>query len=169
MEQCLHRTAAQGRNAMNGFRVDPYEKVWMVASGIILILFLLAVGAGAFYGFSLPGHEKHVDPSRTPEPAVLQRGPGRYDVYMRAQIWAFVPNEIKIPAGSTVTFYVTSPDLQHGFLIERTNVNVMVLPGQVSKTTARFDEPGEYRFFCHEYCGLAHHIMFGKVVVEPRS
>jgi cytochrome c oxidase subunit II len=169
MEQCLHRTAAQGRNAMNGFRVDSYEKVWMVASGIILILFLLAVGAGAFYGFSLPGHEKHVDPSRTPEPAVLQRGPGRYDVYMRAQIWAFVPNEIKIPAGSTVTFYVTSPDLQHGFLIERTNVNVMVLPGQVSKTTARFDEPGEYRFFCHEYCGLAHHIMFGKVVVEPRS
>jgi cytochrome c oxidase subunit II len=154
---------------MNSFRVDPYEKAWMVASGIILILFLLAVGAGAFYGFSLPGHEEKVDASRMPEPAVLQRGAGRYDVYMRAQIWSFAPNEIKVPAGSIVTFYLTSADLQHGFLIERTNVNLMVLPGQVSKTTARFDEPGEYRFFCHEYCGLPHHTMFGKVVVEPRS
>ena len=34
---------------------------------------------------------------------------------------------------------------------------------------ARFDQPGEYRFFCHEYCGLAHHMMFGRVVVEARS
>jgi cytochrome c oxidase subunit II len=169
MGQRLHRTAAQGRDAMNGLRVDPYEKAWMVASGIILILFLLAVGASAFYGFRLPGQEKSVDPSHMPEPAVVQRGPGRYDVYMRAQIWSFVPNEIKVPAGSTVTFYVTTPDLEHGFLIERTNVNLMVLPGQVSKTTARFNEPGEYRFFCHEYCGLGHHTMFGKVVVEPRS
>jgi cytochrome c oxidase subunit 2 len=169
MEQRLYRTAAQGRDAMNGFRVDPYEKAWMVASGIILILFLLAVGASAFYGFSLPGHEEHVEAVRATEPAVVQTGPGRYDVYMRAQIWSFTPNEIKVPTGSTVTFYITTPDVQHGFLIERTNVNLMVLPGQVSKTTARFDEPGEYRFFCHEYCGIAHHTMFGKVVVEPRS
>jgi hypothetical protein len=36
MEQRLHRTAAQGHDAMNGFKVDPYEKAWMVASGIIL-------------------------------------------------------------------------------------------------------------------------------------
>jgi cytochrome c oxidase subunit 2 len=160
---------------MNRLQIDPYEKSWMVASGIILVVFLLAVAVSAFSGFSLPGHESHGDPSRIAneppfdKPAVVQRAPGRYDVYMRAQIWAFAPNEIKIPAGSTVTFYITSPDLQHGFIIERTNVNVMILPGQVTKTSARFDEPGEYRFFCHEYCGLAHHVMFGKVVVAPRT
>ena len=73
------------------------------------------------------------------------------------------------PAGSTVTFFVTSADLLHGLLIERTNVNIMIFPGEVTRTTARFDEPGEYRFLCHEYCGLAHHTMFGKVIVEPRS
>ncbi|HXG52828.1 MAG TPA: cytochrome c oxidase subunit II [candidate division Zixibacteria bacterium] len=159
---------------MNGFGVDSCERWWMVASGAILAAFFVAVVIGAFYGFALPGPEKRVDPGRVAvdppfaEPAVLQRGPGRYDVYMRAQIWAFAPNEIRVPAGSTVTFYITSPDLQHGLLIERTNVNVMVLPGQVSKIAARFDEPGEYRFFCQEYCGLAHHAMFGRVVVEPR-
>jgi len=154
---------------MNGFRVDPYEKWWMVASGVILILFLLAVAASAFHGFSLPGDEPGPPGFDHAAPAVVQRGPGRYDVYMRAQIWSFAPNEIKIPAGSTVTFFVTSADLLHGLLIERTNVNVMILPGQVTKTTARFDEPGEYRFWCHEYCGLAHHTMVGKVIVERRS
>jgi len=160
---------------MKPFHVDPYEKWWMVASGVILIFFLLAVGVSAFYGFSLPNHGRRIDPSRVTvdppfaEPAVVQQGPRLYDVYMRAQIWSFAPAEIRIPAGSTVTFYVTSPDLQHGLLIERTNVNVMVVPGHVTKTTARFDAPGEYRFLCHEYCGLAHHLMFGKIIVEPRS
>jgi len=160
---------------MNSFKVDPYEKSWMIASGIILVLFLLAVAVSAFSGFSLPGHEPHIDPSRVTvdppfaNPAVVARGSDRYDVYMRAQIWSFAPNEIKVPAGSTVTFYITSADLLHGFLIERTNVNVMVFPGQVTKTTARFDKPGEYRFVCHEYCGLAHHTMFGKVLVEAHS
>jgi cytochrome c oxidase subunit II len=160
---------------MSSLRIDPYEKSWMLASGIILLLFLLSVGASIFYGFRLPGHESRIDPSRVmsdppfSNPGVIERGPGRYDAYMRAQIWAFAPNEIKVPAGSTVTFYISSPDLQHGFVIERTNVNVMVVPGQVSKITTRFDKPGQYRFLCHEYCGVGHHTMFGKVVVEPRS
>jgi cytochrome c oxidase subunit 2 len=160
---------------MNGLRIDPYEKWWMLASGILLSLFLLSVGASVFYGFVLPGHEARIAPGRVmsdapfAEPRVIERGPGRYDAYVRVQIWAFVPNEIKMPAGSSVTFYLTSPDVQHGFMIERTNINVMVLPGQVSKITARFDEPGEYRFVCHEYCGVGHHLMFGKVIVAPRS
>ena len=160
---------------MNSLRIDPYEKSWMLASGVLLFVFLLAVGASVFYGFRLPGHESPIDPSRVTvdppfaKPAVIERAPGRYDAYVRVQIWAFVPSEIKIPAGSTVTFYLASPDVQHGFLIERTNINVMVIPGHVSKITARFDEPGEYRFLCHEYCGVGHHLMFGKVVVERRS
>ena len=54
---------------------------------------------------------------------------------MIAQTWAFVPREIEVPVGSEITIYVTSPDLQHGFKITDTNVNMMVVPGQVSKLT----------------------------------
>ncbi|HEV8726218.1 MAG TPA: cytochrome c oxidase subunit II [Candidatus Binatia bacterium] len=160
---------------MSAFRVDPYEKVWMLASGVLLFIFLLALGVSALYGFRLPGDEGHVEPnpaspnSPFAKPGIVERTPGRFDAYLWAQIWSFAPNEIKVPAGSTVTFHIASRDVQHSLLIERTNVNVMVLPGQVTKITARFDEPGEYRFFCAEYCGIAHHIMFGKVVVGPRS
>jgi cytochrome c oxidase subunit 2 len=45
-------------------------------------------------------------------------------------------------------------------------VNMMLLPGQVSRLTTRFNTPGEYLFICQEYCGVGHHLMFGKVIVE---
>jgi cytochrome c oxidase subunit 2 len=32
--------------------------------------------------------------------------------------------------------------------------------------TTTFRRPGEYLIVCNEYCGLAHHLMQAKVVVE---
>ncbi|MCG8468343.1 MAG: cytochrome C oxidase subunit II, partial [Gemmatimonadetes bacterium] len=69
-------------------------------------------------------------------------------------------------AGSEVTFISTSTDVIHGIHIERTRLNMMLIPGQISRNTYRFDEPGEHLLVCHEYCGLGHHVMSGKVVVE---
>ena len=69
---------------------------------------------------------------------------------------------------------MTSRDVIHGFLVPDTVINAMILPGQVTKVSYTFEDPGEYKFICHEYCGLAndqigHHSIFGKVVVErPR-
>jgi cytochrome c oxidase subunit 2 len=71
-----------------------------------------------------------------------------------------------VPAGSTITFYTTSQDVVHGVKILGTNVNMMILPGQVSTLTAKFDKPGTYNFICHEYCGLNHHTMYGQIIVE---
>ena len=74
-----------------------------------------------------------------------------------------------VPAGSAVTFIATSKDVVHGLLIPRARVNVMLLPGQISHAQARFDTPGEYPLICHEYCGVAHHTMAGKIyVTEPK-
>jgi cytochrome c oxidase subunit 2 len=63
---------------------------------------------------------------------------------------------------------VTSTDVQHGFKIQDTNVNMQIVPGQVSKLTFTFDEVGEYPYICTEFCGLGHAAMFGTVmVVQP--
>ena len=43
---------------------------------------------------------------------------------------------------------------------------LLSIPGQVSKLAATFDEPGEYNFICHEYCGLGHAVMYGTLTVE---
>jgi cytochrome c oxidase subunit 2 len=43
-------------------------------------------------------------------PGVKQIGPSRYEVVLTSQIWGFASNEIRVPAGSTVTFTATSKD-----------------------------------------------------------
>jgi heme/copper-type cytochrome/quinol oxidase subunit 2 len=44
----------------------------------------------------------------------------------------------------------------------------MVIPGYVSQFTTQF-EAGDYMVECNEYCGVGHHLMFGKLTVVPRS
>ncbi len=159
-----------------GTTIYLYELAWILPSIAIPIGMLVALVVTAFgAGIHLPGREGRVDPTRVAEtapfdrPGVVEVAPGRYEVRMVAQIWSFSPNEVRVPAGSTVTFVVTSKDVVHGLFISGAHVNVMLLPGQVARVTTRFNRPGEYPFVCHEYCGIAHHTMWGKVIVEPRS
>ncbi|HHY58317.1 MAG TPA: cytochrome C oxidase subunit II, partial [Chloroflexi bacterium] len=99
--------------------------------------------------------------------------PGKYEVYMVAQTWNFLPDKLEVPAGSEVTFHVTARDVIHGIKIAGTNVNMMALPGQVSTLKATFDKPGTYNYICHEYCGyvagapIGHHTMYGQITVLP--
>jgi cytochrome c oxidase subunit 2 len=103
------------------------------------------------------------------QPGVVEIAPGRYEAHLVAGIWFFTPPEIRVPEGSEVTFVATSKDVIHGLLLRAANINAMLLPGQITRVTARFERAGTYPFLCHEYCGIAHHTMSGKVIVEPRS
>ena len=158
-----------------GTTVYLYELAWILPSIAIPVGMLVALTVTAFgVGIHLPGEAGRVDPTKVAEtapfdqPGVVMTGPERYEVRMVAGIWSFNPAEVRVPAGSTVTFVVTSRDITHGLYIHRANVNVMLLPGQIARVRARFDHPGEYPMLCHEYCGIAHHTMWGKVIVEPR-
>jgi len=153
-----------------------YELAWILPSIAIPIGMLAALTVTAFgAGIHLPTLEGRVTPSQVAKtapfdvPGIRQTGPGRYEVVLTSQIWAFAPNEIRVPAGSIVTFVGTSKDVVHGLLIPHARVNAMLLPGQITRVTTRFEHPGEYPMLCHEYCGIAHHTMWGKVIVEPAS
>ena len=71
-----------------------------------------------------------------------------------------------MPVGSTVTFKLTSIDVIHGFKIPRTGINRMIVPGQISEVTHRFDEPGTYTSSATSTAASGHHIMNGGVIVE---
>lgn len=154
--------------------VEFYERVFLGLTGVALLVMLgaLFVTLGA-HGGHVPEPAGRVDPKtvlRTPpfdRPGVTREAPGRYRAVMVARTWSFTPAEVRVPEGSTVDFRVVSPDVVHGFRINGTNVNAMVLPGEVTRVEHTFDEPGEYLLVCHEYCGIAHQAMFGRVVVEP--
>jgi cytochrome c oxidase subunit 2 len=163
--------------------VDRYEGAWIRISLVMTALFALAVvTASASYGIQVPGVYQRIDPRTlmTPtspfaSPQLREIAPGKYELYVRAQTWSFAPldplSPLHIPAGSEVTFYVTSMDVQHGFKVAGTNINMMVLPGQISTLRARFDRPGVYNVICHEYCGsggpvIGHHTMYGQIIVD---
>jgi len=159
--------------------IHRFEKFWLVASLVLIVGFIATIT----YGSVAAGVTMVSDTGGTIQPDSFENtgfdDPGvrhiegdRYEAYVVAQQFFFNPGSsepIRVPAGSTVTFYVTSADVIHGFQIVDTNVNVMVIPGQVSKITVRFEEPGEYGILCNEYCGAGHHTMEGQIVVVPED
>lgn len=154
-------------------QVDRYERYWMWAAIGMLALFLGAIVVTAVAGSAHPpSHVETVDPDTLrvagefAAPGVTIGADGRVTVVMRAEFYIFRPEVIRVPAGRPVTFRITSPDVLHGFQIVGTNVNLTVAPGYVSEVTTTFTQPGEYLVVCNEYCGLAHHLMQGKVIVE---
>ena len=156
--------------------IDPYERNWIRVSILLLVAFAATITIGGFaMGFEVPGAEQEVDPRTVldsepwSEPGLREIAPGVYEAYVVAQTWAFEPQELEIPVGSEVTIYVTSPDVQHGMKIQDTNINMQIVPGQVSKLVYTFDEVGEFPYICHEYCGLGHAAMFGVVNVVPNT
>ena len=160
--------------------IDPDDRNCISFSAILLVLFATAVSVAAFgMGIQVPAPEQRVDPRTVAtDPNSPWSNPGlreieagkKYDAYILARAipnWEYLPKEITVPAGSSISFYVTSSDVQHGFKIQDTNANFMVIPGQVSKLTVKFDKPGTYNFICTEYCGSGHGVMYGAIIVTP--
>lgn len=157
--------------------IDPTERAWIRTAIAVLVVFAISVTiAGFMLGIQVPTEEQRVNPNTLQdslpwsEPGVRTiRENSEYLVYVVAKRFFYEPNQVEVPVGAEVTFFVTSTDVQHGFKIQDTNVNFMAIPGQVSKLTTTFDEPGTYDYICTEYCGLGHAVMFGSVVVTPEG
>ncbi len=154
-------------------KVHEYERAFLLVGAGMLVLFLFALFYSSIsMGIHLPDAVARVDPATVREsppfdnPGVRQTAPDAYEVVLIGQAWSFDPAEIRVPAGAEITIIATSTDVIHGVHVESTRINMMLIPGQVSRTTYTFKTPGEYLMVCHEYCGSGHHFMFGKVIVE---
>jgi len=172
--------------------IHKYEKFWFGLSLLLIVGFIGtitygAVGAGVQMvsdsggtvepSFSsINDHEKFAQ--QEDNRAVPVEGEeDKYEVGVVAQRFIFQPgtnNPIEVPEGSEVTFYITSPDVIHGFSVVGTNANTMVIPGQIAEITVEFDElegdeRKEYGLVCHEFCGAGHENMAGKIQVLPEE
>ena len=154
-------------------QVEIYERIWMWAAGVLIVLFLGAIFlTAATQAVQPPSHIETVDPTTIathPEfgnPVATTRPDGRVVVPVVAGMFAVNPDPIEIPANVPVTFRLTSLDVIHGFEVVGTNANAMAIPGYVSQFTVTFARPGEYTIACNEYCGLLHHAMVGKLIVK---
>jgi cytochrome c oxidase subunit 2 len=153
--------------------VHRQERIWMTFGLAMLVLFLGVITTAAVVdGFVPPSRVQSIDPTKVAQtppfdhPGLRKIAEGAYEAYYVARIFSFTPASIEIPAGSRVTFYVTSADVEHGFSIPVTGVNTMVTPGWVSQVSHTFKDRGTFLLVCNEYCGAGHHVMAAKVVVK---
>jgi cytochrome c oxidase subunit 2 len=150
------------------------EKIWLSIGISMLVVFLIVLGTMAFsMGMAPPSEHHHtVDPTKVSEtvpfdkPALTKVEDKKYEAVMVAYAFGYDPQTLEVPVGSTVDFTVTSSDVVHGFAIVGTNVNMMIVPGEVSHISHKFDKPGEYLILCNEYCGTGHEYMKTTIVVK---
>jgi len=155
-------------------KIDLYERIWMWAAALMIVLFMTIIGVSTFaQGQHPPSHVETIDPSKVfSDPRFSKIGQptplpdGTIEVQMAAIMFSFVPNEIHVPAHRPIRFRLTSADVTHGFLIAGTNANAMLVPGYISQFTTVFNRPGDYLVVCHEFCGNGHHVMSGRIIVE---
>jgi cytochrome c oxidase subunit 2 len=153
--------------------IHKLEKIWLTIGITMLFVFLAVLGVSAFALGAKPPSEHHhtIDPAKVKEtapfdnPGLRKIGENEYEAVMTAFTFGYAPDKMEIPAGATVRFVVTSQDVVHGFAIPGTNVNMMIVPGEISHVTHTFKEPGEYLILCNEYCGGAHEFMKTTIIV----
>jgi len=94
---------------------------------------------------------------------------GSVTVRAIGQQYSFSPPCIVVPSETPITFRATSADVVHGFLIQGTNINTMLVPGYVSVQKATFKRAGEHLMPCQEFCSVGHEGMWGKVKVIDKE
>lgn len=159
-------------------RAERVERRWATVSVVIVVLLVvMATFAGLHQGAMPQSRVETVDPRTLhlggefiesnlgsaiePDGSITVRGIG--------QQYSFTPSCILVPKDTPVTFRATSADVVHGFLITGTNINLMLVPGYVSSLNARFDTLGERLMPCHEFCGMGHEGMWGRIKVVDKA
>ena len=82
-----------------------------------------------------------------------------------AKKFEFVPGEIHVKQGETVTLQFTAPEVPMGFNLADFNVRVDIVPGKVATLQLTPDKTGSFTFLCDVFCGSGHEDMNGTLVV----
>ena len=90
------------------------------------------------------------------------------DIYLLAEMWQWRP-VIKLQKGVEYTLHLSSSDVNHGFSLLPVNANFQVVPGYDYALKIVPNEVGDYEVVCNEFCGIGHHNMVGKIIVEEVS
>ncbi len=95
---------------------------------------------------------------------IVEPAPGG-DAYLQAQMWMWFP-VLKFRKGQTYRLHISSIDLQHGFSLQPLNMNFQIVPGYDHVLTITPTSSGECSIVCNEFCGIGHHTMTGRILVE---
>jgi cytochrome c oxidase subunit 2 len=159
----------------------PSERVWVgIAFGWCLVLFAMMPLWHWKGGQNPSGIRRKVEPAafftRTQEfirqyqvgedrgiPVVAP--PAGSDIYLTALAFQWTPI-LRLRRGAEYTLHISSLDVNHGFSLFPLNVNFQVVPGYDYGLRVTPTQSGDFRILCNEFCGIGHHLMIGRVIVD---
>jgi cytochrome c oxidase subunit 2 len=103
--------------------------------------------------------------------AVLGIGLARADeaprvVTISAKRFEFLPSQLTLKKGETVTLKVMSEDVKHGFFSRQLHIDADLTPGQAVEVPVTPTAAGTFTIICDHFCGAQHGNMKLTVVVE---
>lgn len=90
------------------------------------------------------------------------------DVYLTAMSFQWTPI-LKLQKGKEYILHLSSLDVNHGFSLYPININFQVVPGYDYGLRVTPNASGDFRIICNEFCGIGHHTMVGRVIVEDSA
>ena len=168
-------TSAGAPHASEAVAVAAERRWAIIVVLIVALLLVMIIFTGLHWASMPPSRVETIDPRKLHlEGEFVENNlgttlgaDGKIIVRLIAQQYSFEPQCLVVPAGMPLTFRATSTDVIHGFVVDKTNANVMLIPGFIATFTTRFDTAGERLMPCHEYCGTGHEAMWGRVQVLP--
>jgi cytochrome c oxidase subunit II len=121
------------------------------------ILLAALVLAQSAFGVALLGQES--------APATA----GGDTIQVTAKKYEFDPAVITVKQGQHVKLVITATDRDHGFKLAAYNIDQRLKEGVATPVEFTADKAGTFPFECSVVCGLGHHRMKGKLVVEPAA
>lgn len=103
--------------------------------------------------FVSPDNPLGVDPD---DPA------GRDDLLVTSQ-------EMHLPLDRPVRLLLRSKDVLHDYAVAEFRIKMDMVPGSVTYMWLTPTREGSFDILCEELCGIGHHVMRGKVVVESEE
>ena len=97
-----------------------------------------------------------------------QSSPSPNRIEIHAKRFSFMPSEITIKKGETVTLALTSDDVTHSLLIEGLHVNSPITKGHVTEVSVTPTAVGDFKGKCGHFCGSGHGSMLFVVHVVER-
>ena len=87
------------------------------------------------------------------------------DIYLAAMAFQWMPI-LKLQKDVQYTLHLSALDVNHGFSLYPINVNFQVVPGYDYGLRVTPNAAGDFRIICNEFCGIGHHLMVGRVIVD---
>lgn len=181
MSQEVHSAIVSPEGNWWAVKVGSSEKRWVTVAFIWCMILFAMMPLWHFKGGQNPsGTRGKVDPAKYLDRVekfvadykvgeelgypVVAPPPGA-EVYLLARMWQWYP-VLKLKKGVEYTLHLSSTDLNHGFSLYPVNLNFQVIPGYDYALKVTPNKAGDFRIICNEFCGIGHHLMIGKVLVE---